>query len=140
MVQAVSNPLFEKLGSAEVQVHPLSDVRELHTFQNPFRERRYTILLSTEELTSLCPATGHPDFCKLEIFYSPKDRCVEMKSLKLYVESFRTEGHFYEELINLIYGDLEKVLDPVYLKVTGHFNTRGGWPATVEVEYGRHPG
>lgn len=137
--ETVDSPLFEKLGNAEVQVWRLGKVRELHTFENPQTDRPYRITLSTQELTSLCPATGHPDFCTLRILYSPKDRCVEMKSLKLYVESFRSEGHFYEQLINLIYSDLEKVLEPQYLKVRGDFNTRGGWPATVEVESDSDP-
>lgn len=127
------HPLFERLGTAEVQIHRLSETRELHTFENPRVDQLYYVTLTTQELTSLCPATGHPDFCSLGIVYGPKDRCVEMKSLKLYVETFRNEGHFYEELINLIYSNLKEVLDPHYLRVRGDFNTRGGWPATVEV-------
>jgi 7-cyano-7-deazaguanine reductase len=125
--------LFEKLGDAEVQVHRLSQQRELHTFINPNPERNYRIRLVTDELTSLCPATGHPDFADLTIEYVPDLVCVEMKSLKLYIETFRTEGHFYEELINLIWGDLESVLKPRYLVVHGDFHTRGGWPAGVTV-------
>lgn len=129
-----TTPKYEKLGNAEVQIHDLGGNKELHTFENPEKVRLYEIKLSTPELTSLCPATGHPDFCTLEIVYSPDLVCVEMKSLKLYVESFRNEGHFYEELINLIFNHLESVLDPNRLKVTGTFNVRGGMPAVVTVE------
>ena len=125
--------LFEKLGSADIQIHNLGEVRELHTFPNPHPNRDYTVHLSTPELTSLCPATGHPDFAVLTIDYVPDEVCVEMKSLKLYVETFRTEGHFYEDLINLIRKDLVKVLHPRSLQVQGDFNTRGGWTATIIV-------
>ncbi len=125
--------IFEKLGTADIEIHNLGEVRELHTFPNPHINRDYTIHLSTPELTSLCPATGHPDFAVLTIDYVPDEVCVEMKSLKLYVETFRTEGHFYEDLINLIWNDLSKVLHPRSLMVQGDFNTRGGWPATIIV-------
>ena len=124
---------YEKLGTAEVQVWDLGGNKELHTFKNP-STNDYWITLSTDELTSRCPATNHPDFATLTIKYMPEERCVEMKSLKLYIESFRDEGHFYEELINLIYGHLLKVLDPQELEVVGDFHVRGGMPAQVRVE------
>ena len=127
--------VFERLGGADVEVHPVpsGDSRELHTFLNPNRDRPYEIEITTDELTSLCPATGHPDFCTLTVRYLPGLRCVEMKSLKLYIESFRNEGHFYEQLIYLIYRDLWEALDPAKLWVQGEFHVRGGMPAKVTI-------
>ena len=87
---------------------------------------RVTIGWITEELTSLCPKTGHPDFCKLSIRYIPDRWCLELKSAKYYIGSFRNEGHFFEELISLIYEDFMESFHPEMLEVTGTFNTRGG--------------
>jgi len=85
------------------------------------------------EFTSLCPKTSQPDFANIGIKYIPGDWCVELKSLKYYFNSFRNEGHFYEEVTRIIYEDLKEVLDPIKIRVTADFNTRGGTSAIVEV-------
>jgi len=118
--------------SGTLQVMDTPSGKELHIFQSP-SDREYLIEWTTDELTSLCPVTGHPDFCFLTVRYVPDERCLELKSVKFYIESFRNEGHFYEELINLIYEDLETVLLPRRLEVSGEFNIRGGIPETVIV-------
>ncbi len=112
--------------------------KELDTFQSPEvsvgegqRRNYYLVEWISEELTSLCPVTGHPDFCKLSVRYIPRLVCLELKSVKFYIESFRNEGHFYEELITLIYRDFREALNPVCLEVIGEFNTRGGIPEKV---------
>jgi len=98
--------------------------RWLELFKSPGQV--IVIEWTTEELTSLCPRTGHPDFCELSVKYIPDKWCLELKSAKYYIGSFRNEGHFYEELISLIYEDFMESLSPVMLEVTGTFNTRGG--------------
>ena len=85
------------------------------------------------EFTSLCPKTSQPDFANIDLLYIPKDWCVEMKALKYYYNSFRNEGHFYEEVAHIIYEDLKGVLDPVKMRVTAEFNVRGGAGAVIEV-------
>ena len=83
------------------------------------------------EFTCLCPRTSHPDFANINIKYIPRERCVELKSLKYYLNSFRNEGHFHEEVISLIEQDLRGTLLPVKLVVTGEFNVRGGTYPTI---------
>lgn len=84
------------------------------------------------EFTCKCPRTGQPDFAMINIKYIPKKYCVELKSLKYFLNSFRDEGHFHEEVIYLIEKDLRNILDPIKLKVTGEFNVRGGMYPKVE--------
>ena len=133
----VANPNLYTLSDKDVQVVHLHGEKELHVFPAP-REGEaggtdYVVTAYTEEFTSLCPVTGQPDFCKLTIEYIPEGWCVELKSLKFYVVSFRNEGHFYEELVNQIYGDIYKSILPKQLYIKGEFNSRGGIPETVEV-------
>ncbi len=109
--------------------------RELETFANPNPERDYHIRIDSPEFTCLCPKTGQPDFAEIKLDYVPDQRCVELKSLKLYYWSFRDEGHFHEKVTNMIAGDLIAALDPRYLKVTAIFNVRGGIYTTIEVEH-----
>ena len=85
------------------------------------------------EFTSLCPKTSQPDFANVNIKYIPKEWCVELKSLKYYFNSFRNEGHFYEEVTHVIYEDLKDVLDPIKMRIASDFNPRGGMPVIVEV-------
>ncbi|RMH60221.1 MAG: NADPH-dependent 7-cyano-7-deazaguanine reductase QueF [Zetaproteobacteria bacterium] len=120
----------EKLGAT--RHHPS---RKLETFPNPNPERDYHIRIDSPEFTCLCPKTGQPDFAEIKLDYVPDRLCVELKSLKLYYWSFRNEGHFHEQVTNLIANDLIRVLDPRYLKVTAVFNVRGGIYTTVEVEH-----
>ena len=109
--------------------------RYLETFENPNPERDYHIRIDSPEFTCLCPKTGQPDFAEIKLDYIPDGLCVELKSLKLYYWSFRDEGHFHEQVTNMIANDLIKLLDPRQIKVTAVFNVRGGVYTTVEVEH-----
>lgn len=111
----------------------------LETFANPAPEADYTIRMTLPELTCLCPKTGQPDFATLELEYVPDRLCVELKSLKLYVWSFRDRGVFHEALTNEIVGDLTAAVTPRFLRLTARFNVRGGIYTTVVVER-RQPG
>jgi 7-cyano-7-deazaguanine reductase len=93
------------------------------------------VLVSVEfpEFTCLCPKTSQPDFATIELIYIPRDWCVELKSLKYYLNSFRNEGHFHEEVCCLIERDLRGVLDPIRLSIIGEFNVRGGTYPKIEV-------
>ena len=103
----------------------------LETFPNRNIGRHYTVELTTDEFTCLCPATGQPDFAKITIRYIPGPRIVESKSLKLYFWSYRQQGMFHEHLSNKILDDLVGALDPVWCEVVGAFGVRGGIGITV---------
>jgi len=107
----------------------------LETFKNPNQDRDYTIEHIAPEFTSLCPKTGQPDFATISMEYIPNELCVELKSYKLYLNSYRNEGMFFEAVTNKILDDLVEVLKPSYLNVVAEFNVRGGISSTVEVEY-----
>jgi len=109
--------------------------KQLDTFDNPSKERDYTIKISLPEFTCLCPKTGQPDFAKLYLDYIPSERCVELKSLKMYIWSFRDEGAFHEAVTNQILDDLVNVTDPKYMKLKAVFNVRGGVYTTVVCEH-----
>ncbi len=109
-------------------------IRKLETFPN-HSKRDYTITLSTEEFTCVCPMTGQPDFAKIKIQYIPDKKNVESKSLKLYFWSFRNEGVFHEHVTNIILDDLVAALQPRWCKVTAEFAVRGGIAIHVEAEY-----
>jgi len=109
----------------------------LETFENPNPERDYHIRIDSPEFTCLCPKTGQPDFAEIKLDYVPDQRCVELKSLKLYYWSFRDEGHFHEQVTNMIANDLITLLNPRQMKVTAVFNVRGGVYTTVEVEHSK---
>jgi len=98
----------------------------LETFPSPRPERDYEIAFECPEFTCLCPRTGQPDFATLRIRYVPGKLCVELKSLKLYIWSFRDEGHFHEDVTNRILDDLVALLQPREMTVVGDFNIRGG--------------
>ena len=110
------------------------DNANLETFENANKGRNYWIKFETSEFTSLCPITGQPDFATITIDYIPAERCVESKSLKLYLFSFRQTGTFYEEIVNRIYTDLEKLLQPKRLIVNGDFTARGGITSAVKID------
>jgi 7-cyano-7-deazaguanine reductase len=110
--------------------------RELETFPNPEPGRDYEIRFECAEFTCLCPKTGQPDFATLRIRYTPDKLCVELKSLKLYLWSFRDEGHFHEAVTNRILGDLVALLAPRRMSIVGDFQVRGGIHTVVEA---RHP-
>ncbi len=107
----------------------------LEVFDNKYPKRDYEVMHVAPEFTSVCPKTGNPDFGKITIQYIPDKKCVELKSLKYYLNSFRNEGMFYESVVNFILEDLVKVIKPRYLKVTGEFNTRGGIYSVVTAEF-----
>ena len=109
--------------------------RALETFPNPKPGRDYVIIFECHEFTCVCPKTGQPDFANITIRYTPGDVCVELKSLKLYLWSFRDEGHFHEAVTNQILDDLVSTLSPKKMKITGDFYVRGGIKTIVEASH-----
>ena len=118
---------------------PTSPLRALETFPNPKPSRDYLIKFECPEFTCLCPKTGQPDFATIRITYVPDRLCVELKSLKLYIWSFRDEGAFHEAVTNRILDDLASVLDPRFIRLTAEFNVRGGIYTSIVAEQ-RRPG
>lgn len=112
--------------------------KQLETFPNPGKSD-YLIEFSCPEFTCLCPKTGQPDFATIHIAYVPNKTCIELKSLKLYMWSFRNEGHFHEKVTHDIMEQLYKVAKPKYLKVIGDFYVRGGIKTVVTVTKGKKP-
>ncbi len=109
--------------------------RALDTFANPEPGRDYTISMKLPEFTCLCPMTGQPDFATLHLQYVPDQLCVELKSLKLYIWSFRDEGAFHEAVTNCILSDLVEAISPRYMKLTADFSVRGGIYTSVTAEH-----
>lgn len=109
--------------------------KELETFDNTRPERDYTIRIDTPEFTCLCPKTGQPDFATINITYVPALKCVELKSLKLYIWSFRDEGAFHEDVTNRILDDLVEACAPKFMRITAEFNVRGGIYTSVIAEH-----
>lgn len=109
--------------------------KTLETFNNPKPGRDYTIRIEVPEFTCLCPKTGQPDFATLLIEYVPAQLCVELKSLKLYMWSFRDQGAFHEAVSNEILDDLVKATAPNFMRIRAEFNVRGGIYTTVVVEH-----
>ena len=118
----------------------MPEFRELlETFANQFPERDYTIEIVCPEFTSVCPKTGQPDFGVLTFTYTPDQKCVELKSLKIYLQQFRNEGIFYENVTNRILDDLVHVLQPRWMKLVAAFSPRGGITTNVTVQYPPDP-
>ena len=126
-----------------------SPAQTLETFDNPNPERDYVIQIQINEFTCLCPKTGQPDFATLLLEYVPDQRCVELKSLKLYIWSYRDQGAFHEAVTNKILGDLVAATEPRFMRLTAKFFVRGGiftnviaehrkvgWEAAARVELG----
>jgi 7-cyano-7-deazaguanine reductase len=111
----------------------------LETFTNPAPERDYTIRMTIPEFTCLCPKTGQPDFATLKLEYVPDERCVELKSLKLYIWSFRNRGAYHEAVTNEILADLVAATAPRFMRLAADFNMRGGIYTTIVAEH-RRPG
>ncbi|MCL4150049.1 UNVERIFIED_CONTAM: hypothetical protein GTU68_036997 [Idotea baltica] len=109
--------------------------RELESFPNPSPDRAYEIRFECPEFTCVCPKTGQPDFATIRIRYSPAENCVELKSLKLYLWSYRNEGAFHEAVTNQILDDLVELLQPHSMTVEGDFMVRGGIHTVVEVTH-----
>jgi len=107
---------------------------DIETFPNPHPKRDYLITHVAPEFTSVCPRTGQPDFGSIEVEYVADELCIELKSLKLYLQGYRNEGLFYEDAVNRILDDLAAACKPRRMKVTGRFNPRGGISSVVSAE------
>jgi 7-cyano-7-deazaguanine reductase len=114
---------------------PTMPSKELEAFSNPHPDRDYSIRIRIPEFTCLCPKTGQPDFATLTLEYVPDLLCVELKSLKLYIWSFREEGAFHEEVTNRILNDLVAACEPRFMRLRAEFNVRGGIYTDVVVEH-----
>lgn len=106
---------------------------KLQTWDNPSAEREYDITITFPEFTCLCPRSGYPDFATITVTYVPDKKIVELKALKLYLNSFRDVHMSHEEVTNRIYSELKKVVNPRFLEVTGDFNPRGNVKTVVRV-------
>ncbi|MCZ6761514.1 MAG: preQ(1) synthase [Gammaproteobacteria bacterium] len=118
---------------------PAHPVRGLETFANPNPDRDYTIRIRVPEFSCLCPKTGQPDFATLHFEYIPEKLCIELKSLKNYIWSYRDEGAFHETVTNQILDDCVAAIEPRYMCLTADFNVRGGIYTTVVAEH-KKPG
>ena len=112
--------------------------KNLDTFANPKPQRDFTIRIEIPEFTCLCPMTGQPDFAHLSLEYVPREKCIELKSLKLYIWSFRDEGAFHEAITNQILDDIVAATDPQFARLSAKFNVRGGTYPTIVAEH-RNP-
>jgi len=111
----------------------------IEVFPNPAPSRNYTIKHVCPEFTSVCPKTGQPDFATIELEYIPDELCIELKSLKLYYYSFRNEGIYYEAVTNRLLDELAEACHPRWMRLTGHFNVRGGISSIITAETGTRP-
>ncbi len=128
--------VFSHFRTSELQnLDMTGPTRTLETFPNPNPNRDYEIAFEAPEFTCLCPMTGQPDFATIRIRYVPDRKCVELKSLKLYLWSYRDEGAFHEAVTNQIVDDLVKALSPRRLTVEGDFYVRGGIHTLVRVDH-----
>ena len=122
-----------------VEPRGIKEIREskLERFPNRNSRRDYTVEFTCPEFTCLCPKTGFPDFATIFIRYSPDQWCVELKSLKLYINKFRDEGVFHEDVTNIIADDLIKLLDPKEIEIVADFNVRGNIHTVVKVTHSK---
>ena len=124
------------LGNQGTQYEDQYKPELLEAFDNLHPDNEYVVTFDCPEFTALCPITGQPDFGRIVISYIPRIKMVESKSLKLYLFSFRNQGDFHEDCVNIIMKDLVKLMDPKYLEVTGFFNARGGISIVPFANYG----
>jgi 7-cyano-7-deazaguanine reductase len=110
---------------------------KLERFANRTQNRRYTIEFSCPEFTCVCPASGFPDFATIHIKYVPREWCVELKSLKLYINQYRDRPTFHEDAVNKVLDDLVQLLDPWHMEVVGDFNVRGNIKTIIRAEHRR---
>ena len=120
-------------------VVPTEPSRTLEAVPNPHPDRDYEVAMAIPEFTCLCPMTGQPDFATIRIRYVPDQHLVELKSLKLYMWSYRDRGAFHEDVTNRILNDLVAAIRPRWAEVTGDFNVRGGIKTDVRAAYGKRP-
>jgi len=118
---------------------PSKPSRELQTFPNPKPDRPYEIFMDCPEFTCLCPMTGQPDFATIRLRYVADRTCVELKSLKLYLWSYRDEGAFHEAVTNKICDDIVAAISPRWIEVVGDFAVRGGIRTVVTARHGERP-
>ena len=118
---------------------PTQPSKTLQVVPNPHADRDYEVTMTAPEFTCLCPLTGQPDFATLRIRYVPGEHLVELKSLKLYLWSFRQEGAFHEAVTNRILDDFVAAARPRWVEIVGDFNVRGGIKTEIRVTYGKHP-
>jgi 7-cyano-7-deazaguanine reductase len=118
---------------------PSRPARALEAVPNPHPDRDYEVSMAIPEFTCVCPITGQPDFATIRIRYVPDQHLVELKSLKLYIWSYRDEGAFHEAVTNRILDDLVQAVRPRWAEVTGDFNVRGGIKTEVRATYGKRP-
>ena len=137
MNRASLSQLGSKSSLTEAQIESPRTI--LESFPNPTPQRDYEIKFVFPEFTSMCPVTGQPDFATITVAYVPDERCVEMKSLKLYFLAYRNKGIFYEGVVNTILDDLVAALDPRRMTVVGEFAVRGGTAGTVTATHERPP-
>jgi 7-cyano-7-deazaguanine reductase len=123
----------------DVKISDPKKLRLLETFDNSFPGRNYHIIHRANEFTSVCPITGQPDFGIITISYIANKKCIELKSLKYYLQSFRNEGIFYENVVNRILDDIVSVTKPKWIEIKGEFSIRGGLNSTVIASYGKEP-
>lgn len=107
----------------------------LEIFNNAYPDRNYTVVHSAPEFTSVCPVTGQPDFGTIIIEYIPDKLCIELKSLKFYLNSYRNDGIYFESVTNKILDDLVSVCKPRFMQITAKFNVRGGISSVIKAEY-----
>lgn len=112
-------------------------IKLLETFDNPYQDRDYNVIHTAPEFTSVCPKTGQPDFATLILEYIPDKLCIELKSLKIYLNSYRNDGIYFEAVTNKILDDLVEACHPRFMHLTAEFNVRGGISSVVEVEYAK---
>ena len=115
----------------------MSSTGPLETFPNPRPERDFEIAIDCPEFTSVCPKTGLPDFGAIRITYTPGDRCIELKSLKLYINSFREIKVFHEHVINIVLEDFVRACDPLKVEIEGDFHVRGNIKTVVRARYNK---
>ena len=118
---------------------PSAPSRSLVTVANPHPDRDYEVSMETDEFTCICPVTGQPDFATIRIRYVPDQLLVELKSLKLYLWSYRNDGAFHEDVTNRILDDFVAATRPRWVEVVGDFKIRGGIKTDVRVSYGKRP-
>ena len=109
--------------------------KTIETFPNPHPRNDYTIRFESREFTTLCPLTGQPDFAQLTVEYAPAALCLESKSIKQYLWSFRDEGHFHEDVTNVLLNDMVAACRPRWMKIVGHYNIRGGIDFVITARY-----
>lgn len=117
----------------------MKPTKGLETFPNPEPDRNYVITCETDEFTCLCPMTGQPDFANIKIQYIPHELCIELKSFKLYLWTYRNEGAYHEAVTNRILNDLVDAMKPRWIEVEAKFKRRGGIDTTVRAEFGSRP-